>query len=331
MPIMQTVIQNGGGGGSVAQYLEYTLDSNNKLKKVTAPNISGAADIDNKALYYVFYNDSASNQLVGPALLNSSNLVKISGTSACNNAFYYQQSVTSTCLDNLKEITGVYACYQMFQYCTGLTATGLNKLEKISGSQGVQGMFQNCTNLTDAGMERLRSITSTSYYMFSYCSNLETVRFSSLWQANANLCFNRWFGNCSKLKHIYFPSLTASGLGTWISQFDNMLFSVTGCTVHFPANLQSTIGSWSSITGGMGGTNTVVLFDLPSALTLTGVDVNIYVRNPRFDTVSALAWGIDTNYDTPYYTSGLSNPTVGATIYSDAACTTPVTTIDSIV
>jgi hypothetical protein len=41
-----------------------------------------------------------------------------------------------------------------------------------------------------------------------------------------------------------------------------MLQGVTGCTVHFPSNLQSVIGSWSDVTARFGGTNTTVLFDL---------------------------------------------------------------------
>jgi hypothetical protein len=43
-----------------------------------------------------------------------------------------------------------------------------------------------------------------------------------------------------------------------------MLPGVTGCTVHFPSNLQSVIGSWADVTEGFGGTNTTVLFDLPA-------------------------------------------------------------------
>ena len=43
-----------------------------------------------------------------------------------------------------------------------------------------------------------------------------------------------------------------------------MLSGVTGCTVHFPSNLESVIGSWSDVTDGFDGTNTTVLFDLPA-------------------------------------------------------------------
>jgi hypothetical protein len=63
-----------------------------------------------------------------------------------------------------------------------------------------------------------------------------------------------------------FPALTSTSFGSYTNQFNNMLRMVTGCTVHFPSNLQSVIGSWSDITAGFGGTNTVVSFDLPATI-----------------------------------------------------------------
>ena len=67
-------------------------------------------------------------------------------------------------------------------------------------------------------------------------------------------------------------------------------------------------------------------------------DLQKRMGNPKYDTASALAWRVkDTGSAsnptivwTPYYTSGTTDPTVGASIYSDDACTTEVTTISSI-
>ena len=59
-----------------------------------------------------------------------------------------------------------------------------------------------------------------------------------------------------------------------------MLRGVTGCTVHFPSNLESVIGSWSSVTNGFGGTDTVILFDLP--LTETSGDGTGGGGNPGY-------------------------------------------------
>jgi hypothetical protein len=72
------------------------------------------------------------------------------------------------------------------------------------------------------------------------------------------------FQGCTKLKTLSFPALTSNSFGSYTNQFNNMLSGVTGCKVHFPSNLQSVIGSWSSVTSGFTGTNTTVLFDLPA-------------------------------------------------------------------
>ena len=99
------------------------------------------------------------------------------------------------------------------------------------------------------------------------------------------------------------------------------------------------MGSWSDVTAGFGGTSTTVLWDLPSTFILTGANTTQYERNPRDDTATALAWRVldgGTDADpvidwTSFYTSGTTDPSLGNTIYSDAACTTAVTTISSIV
>ena len=88
----------------------------------------------------------------------------------------------------------------------------------------------------------------------------------------------------------------------------------------------------SSYNFNCGGTNTTVLYDLPATNILTGADTKEYERNPKYDTATALAWRINGTMPntTTYYTSGLTDPTVGTTIYSDSACTIAETTVDSI-
>ena len=68
----------------------------------------------------------------------------------------------------------------------------------------------------------------------------------------------------SALTSLSFPALLASSLSSNALQFDFMLEEVEGCTVHFPSNLQSVIGSWNSVTSGFSGYNTTILFDLPA-------------------------------------------------------------------
>lgn len=57
---------------------------------------------------------------------------------------------------------------------------------------------------------------------------------------------------------------------------------------------------------------------------LSGADNKIYVRDSANDTATSLAWNCE---NTTYYTSGVSEPEVNDSIYSDSACTTSVTTI----
>jgi len=72
------------------------------------------------------------------------------------------------------------------------------------------------------------------------------------------------FKNCTSLTTLSFGALRSNSFGSNTSQFNNMLSGCTGVTVHFPSNLQSVIGSWSSVISGFGGINTTVLFDLPA-------------------------------------------------------------------
>jgi hypothetical protein len=61
---------------------------------------------------------------------------------------------------------------------------------------------------------------------------------------------------------VSFPALTTASFGSYTTQFNDMLRGCSNVTVHFPAAIQPTIGSWTSVQNGFSGTNTTVLFDL---------------------------------------------------------------------
>ena len=140
----------------------------------------------------------------------------------------------------------------------------LTNLETISGANACYSMFHSCTSLTDIELRNLKTINEFNYYMFAFCTGITTAEFDSLNSLpSPNSALYRMFWRCTNLKNIYFPALKSTSFGG-TSAFNQMLQDVTGCTVHFPSNLQSVIGSWSDVTGGFGGTNTTVLFDLPA-------------------------------------------------------------------
>ena len=115
--------------------------------------------------------------------------------------------------------------------------------------------FSLPSNATDVSSSALNAA-------FQGCTGLTSVDLSSLTTVSGSKAFGYAFQGCTSLTSVSFPALTTSSFGTATNQFDNMLVGVTGCTVHFPAAIQSTIGNWSSVQNGFGGTNTTVLFDL---------------------------------------------------------------------
>jgi hypothetical protein len=116
-----------------------------------------------------------------------------------------------------------------------------------------------------SNMKNLKFLTA-----FRQCSLLSEVDMStvdSMPLANAlggSAATGGAFAYCTSLQTLSFPALKSTSFGSYTSQFNYMLRGVTGCTVHFPSNLQSVISSWNSVTTGFGGTNTTVLFDLPA-------------------------------------------------------------------
>ena len=267
-----------------AYYIEKTKDANNKLVGgSTVINLSGVTDVGDYALQYAYQFNTAISGSV-----DLSSLTAISGSSACVAMFANCTGITSVDLSSLTTITGYLACSNMFNTCSGITAINLSSLQSINQSYCCYAMFGGCSNITSVDLSSLQSISGSyaCYTMFSGCTGLVSVNLSSLQSIDSSTCISMvsdcgltsvvfsslitisaagcdsMFQRCYSLTSLSFPALTSTSFGSYSSQFNNMLSGVTGCTVHFPSNLQSVIGSWTSVTNGFGGTNTTVLFDL---------------------------------------------------------------------
>ena len=287
---------------------------------ITSVDLSSVTQITGgNSLYNAF------TSCTGITSVDLSSLTIVSGSSACNNTFSGCTGLINVDLSSLNTISGSDACRNMFSYCSSLTTIDLSSLTTISSK--CTEMFASCTSLTTVYLSSLSTINATQgcISMFIGCTALTSIDFPSLTALKASYAFSSAFEQCSGLTRISFYALTPSSFGSYTNQFNSMLSGVTGCTVHFPMAIQSTIGSWTSVTGGFGGTNTTVLFDIVTSL--TGADSNTYTRKQKESTSTATAW---TYNDTLYYTSGITEPSVGDTIYSDSACTTAVTTISAI-
>ena len=295
---------------------------------ITSVNLSSLTTLSGYyGLSYMFQNCTSLTSISLPSLTT------ISGQYAMSNCFNGCTSLTTANLSGLSTITGTGGLNYCFTGCTGLTTVNMQSLTTC-GYTGLAACFSGCTSLTSIDLSSL-TILGNSFAMnscFQDCTSLTSVTFTSLASINSSQVMINCFSGCTSLTEVFFPSLAL--YTSYNNQFNNMLVGCDGVTVHFPANVESRISTWTSTRNGFGGTNTTVLYDLPSTFLLTGADTLQYSRNPKHDTATALAWKVGayntTDFSPAFYTNGTTDPQVGDTIYSDAACTTAVTTISTI-
>lgn len=176
---------------------------------------------------------------------------------------FYRTGATSADLSHIEEVSGTYGMYNAF-YHSSLVTLDISGLKTISGSSGMAYAFTGSESLTTVDISGLETISGIygAQRLFAQCSSLTTVRFTSLADLTGSSALKWSFHSCGSLTDLYFPALTANSFGSYTNQFNDMLSNTTGVRVHFPAAIQSTIGSWADVTNGFGGTNTTVLFDL---------------------------------------------------------------------
>lgn len=221
------------------------------------------------------------------ASVDLDSVVTVSGENALQSAFY-NTNLSSFSMDSLTTISGSYGFSNICDTCTSLSSVNLRNLKTV-GFRSLQNAFNSCLSLKTLDLSSITTATGdyAFYSMCNGCTNLESVDlsgvvttgFNGFQQAFAgctkltsvsfdsvsnvgNNAFVMTFNGCTSLRTLSFPSLTPNSFGSYTNQFNNMLISCSGVTVHFPAAIQSTIGSWVSVTNGFGGTNTIVLFDL---------------------------------------------------------------------
>lgn len=279
-------VSGGEGGSTINEYANFiTIPFN-----CTFDNMQDAISAYNQTM--LNKGQDAANDLLSPNCQSNITLGKTSNDIFhpinLGNSFYIGAKsfrgylvANATTTENGGTLGNNYVRLASGNY-TYITTTATGNLRKINGN-----VFGNkiinfgalkeiyITNITSGNsvVEAILMpfvekavITSNAFYNFTKLKYISLPSLSDLtseYALGSNDSVYSPFGN-SLLKEICFPSLNSSSFGSYTNQFDNMLRGVTGCTVHFPSNLQSVIGSWSSVTSGFGGTNTTVLFDLPA-------------------------------------------------------------------
>jgi len=329
MAIINSIIVSGGGSGP-QYYIEKTVDANGVLQNgSTIMDFTGVKSIGAYALYYAYNsNTNISGVITFP------DLEEINGNYALGVFAQQATGVTGVSCPKLKKIQGQYSCVQAFDL-TKIVVADMPLLEFISGSNSY--LFARTDTLTTLNLQSLAYISGSLDYLAER-SKIVSMTFYSLKYMGGNQALASAFENSSLLEDIYFPATNSNSFYASNSLM-NMLRRCSNVKLHFPNNLSGS----SVITGlydypNFGGTNTTILFDLPSTAHLIGADTVEYERNPKYDTQTALAWRVkDTGTTsapvidwTPFYTSGTTDPQVNDTIYSDDTCTTAVTTISAI-
>ena len=168
-------------------------------------------------------------------------------------------------MSNLVTVSGEHACEGM---CGGrlIRVLKLDNLTTVSGSYAFYRAFDR-SEVSSLNLSNLTTVSGSSAFnrAFVYCS-LNSLTFTNLSSITGSYAFSNCFASSYALTSLSFPALTSTSFGSYTNQFNNMLDSVEDCTVHFPSNLQSVIGSWSDVISGFGGTNTTVLFDLTATI-----------------------------------------------------------------
>ena len=182
---------------------------------------------------------------------------------ALRYAFYGATGLTSVDMSSLTSIIGNESLTATFQGCNSLQSVNLKSLKTISGDFTLNNTFNGCTSLSNVDFTSLEKISGAPFSStFKGCTALSSLSFPSLFNlTNANNVFRNVFSGCTSLKNIYFPALKSSSFAPYNSQFNGIVNGLDGCTLHFPAAIQSTIEGMSGYPS-FGGTNTTVLFDL---------------------------------------------------------------------
>lgn len=218
------------------------------------PNFVGVTNMSN---YWLAYKFNGNQNITGVA--SFPDLTEISGNGCLTGAFSGTQ-ITSLSMPNLKTVSGPYAFSYVCNHCSSLTSVDFSSLETITGQEAFRNAFNYCTALTSVSFSSLKTINASYVFMyvFSDCDHLTTVSFPALETITGGSIFDNAFRYCTALTSVSFAKLSSASN----TQFTGMLVGCSNVTVHFPAAMQSTMGSWTSVQNGFGGTNTAVLFDL---------------------------------------------------------------------
>ena len=240
-----------------------------KVKTFRCPNaFSYCPNLENVYLPELEFMRTMSYSFSGSKVTNLV-MPKVKTIIGANGCFSNTQ-MTEIDMSSVESIRGETAASVFLSNCKNLVSADFSGLTEINGQGACLNMFLNDEKLESLDMSNLETVIGTNAmtYLCSGCSKLKTMTFDKLSKVGKSVGGYtyyefQWAFAFSGLETLSFPALKNDSFVDY-EVFTNMLNGVDGCTVHFPSNLQSVIGSWADVQNGFGGTNTTVLFDLPA-------------------------------------------------------------------
>lgn len=282
--IVSGIATSGGSGGQTINNEDMTITSNGIYTAsegytgigTATVNVPAGSDQKYGATINNFLGDVDANGLL---LIPSSADFVFTGVKDINKSYIshrysYMGNIRSVVFPDLESITRNNALEQGFGIeqvvpNDALETIIFSKLKTVSGRYGMMTCFggrEHFNNFDSSVFPVLEELTGSDAMnkCFTKCTSLTSAIFPSLKIMTGDSALRYCFNDCTSLTSISFPALKSDSFGSYTNQFSGMLNSCSNVTVHFPSNLQSVIGSWSDVQNGFGGTNTVVLFDLPA-------------------------------------------------------------------
>lgn len=256
-------------------------------------NFAGVEDLAIQALMYKFYHNYQIRSAKFPDLKQISNdlslygafewdlietidfplLEVVSGSHGMREICYRNTALTKVNVSKLKTVSGTYGCANAFHTfgTQGLIDINLSSLETVSGAHGCNSMLARQFQLLDTfnSLPKLKTISGDSGMQSflsvtqSQSNNIVSFSFPVLDVITGSNAMTGFFTYRTNLQHIYFNAIKTTSFGRYKNQFNNLVLGITGCTIHFPSNMEETI---SGLTGypNFGGTSTVLAYDLPA-------------------------------------------------------------------
>lgn len=216
------------------------------------------------------------NQMVSPVIVQgvSNPLFPI------NNGIITKDVSNGINAVGVKEVDdfGLYSAFYTYGYSSSDKPWGyfvrgevsFPDLEKI-GHCGMKETFYGQYYITKISMPKLKVIEESGLesaflgdYSYRYAlevslDSLEDIKEFGLYGAF----------EYHNLSYLILPSLKPENFTNETDyQFSGMLSNVSNCTVYFPSAMQQAIGSWGVVTSGFSGTNTSVIFYIPTKITV---------------------------------------------------------------